>query len=138
MEELKLTEGQIFCVGNKRYVVRHRRIFRIGDPLRSIDAKVTLEECCREFGVNVSDMVKSWRTSDVSDARKLYCYLMRNYSMLRAGEIATYIHRKRSVVVTQSKSCSQMLQVCSHWRKHYESVAGRLGILEYEIKDKML
>lgn len=136
MEEIRLKEGQIFCVGDKRYVVRHKRIFRIGDPLLSVDPATALKECCKEFGVAVTDMASGNRKGDVSDVRRLYCYIMRNYSQLRASDIATYIHRKRSVVITQSKSCAQMMEVYPQWQRHYEAVAGRLGILEYEIKDR--
>ncbi len=137
MEEVRLAEGQIFCVGDKRYVVRHKRIFRVGDPLRSIDPVTALKECCREFGVTVADMASDNRKGDVSDVRRLYCYIMRNYSQLRASDIAPYIHRKRSVVITQSKSCAQMMEVYPQWQRHYEAVAMRLGILEYENKNRM-
>lgn len=47
-------------------------------------ARLTLlqlsKECCKEFGVTVADMASDNRKGDVSDVRRLYCYIMRNYT----------------------------------------------------------
>lgn len=130
---IALKEGESFSIGERLYSVRNGRIVRRGNVFKTLDADNVMKAVCGFFAVSPDELRDRARHQHTADARRVFCYIMRNYSAMSTSQIGGCIGRSHSDVVHHIKGFEEMKCFFKSYQEAYDEILSRLGVKDRKL-----
>jgi len=101
------------------------------------DEKIKSEICSR-FGLDWSIILTKSRKSDIVDARRLYCGLLRNVFGLTFQEIGDILNKNHATIVHSIKVHDNFVRILKSYKKNYEEIESMFYLSENYYEHEVL
>lgn len=91
------------------------------------DVDEIIQTVAEEYRVSSKSIIGKTRMRDVSEARQICAYILRERKYKRS-DIAQQLNRKPKTIYYESQQARNLLSVDESFKKHYEAIKEKLGL----------
>ena len=91
------------------------------------DVDEIIQTVAEEYRVSPKSLIGKTRMRDVSEARQICAYILREQKYKRS-DIAQQLNRKPKTIYYELKQARNLLSVDELFKKHYEAIKEKLGL----------